>query len=190
MPRPNIKQKDIEDAAIRLFASKGLSRTTIRDIAAAAGVTEGALYRHYPGKDEMAWALFVRELDRFTRDLGDRLFDPVLAGAARLEAGIRFMYGYYAEDPVTFQFIMLTQHGFPGEKLLNEETNPNDMAVRFIAGLMDRGEIPAGDPVAMAGMVMGLVLQPLVMHCYGRLQLNPALVDSVVAAAKRTVGLD
>ena len=189
MARPNVKQTDIENAAIKLFATKGLSRTTIRDIASEAGVTEGALYRHYSGKDEMAWQLFVREIERFSTELGKHLFDTKRAFAARLEAGIRYMYAYYENDPVTFQFIMLSQHGFPGEKLLNKSTNPNDMAVRFIGEAMRQGDIPAGDPVAMAAMVMGLVLQPLVMHCYGRLTFSPTVTDEVVATARRAASL-
>ena len=58
MARPLKKKDDIEKAAIKLFATKGLARTVIKDIAREAEVTEGALYRHYTGKDEMAWKLF------------------------------------------------------------------------------------------------------------------------------------
>ena len=48
MARPAAKKHSIEQAAIALFAGKGLSSTTIKDIAAGAGVTQGALYR--PGR--------------------------------------------------------------------------------------------------------------------------------------------
>ena len=50
----------IEQAAMGLFVSQGVSETTIRDIATAAGVAEGALYRHHRGKDELILALFER----------------------------------------------------------------------------------------------------------------------------------
>ena len=45
----------IEQAAIRLFVEKGVAETTIRDIARAVGLSEGALYRHFEGKDELVW---------------------------------------------------------------------------------------------------------------------------------------
>ena len=62
MGRPAVKKHDIEEAAIRLFARRGLAATTVKDIAGAAGVTEGALYRHWPGKNDMAWELYHREV--------------------------------------------------------------------------------------------------------------------------------
>ena len=37
MSRPVMKREIIEESAIRLFATKGLARTTIKDIAAEAG---------------------------------------------------------------------------------------------------------------------------------------------------------
>ena len=58
MARPAVKKQIIEETAIRLFATQGLARTTTKDIAREASVAEGALYRHWPSKDAMAWALF------------------------------------------------------------------------------------------------------------------------------------
>jgi len=43
----------IETAATALFAVHGFAATSIRDIAAAAGISTGLLYRHYASKDEL-----------------------------------------------------------------------------------------------------------------------------------------
>jgi AcrR family transcriptional regulator len=48
----------VERAALDLFAAEGIDGVSIAEIAAAAGVSQGALYRHYPSKDELAWSLF------------------------------------------------------------------------------------------------------------------------------------
>ncbi len=45
---------------LRLFAQKGLSATTIRDIAKATGLSNPALYRHFRTKDDLATVLFER----------------------------------------------------------------------------------------------------------------------------------
>src|SRR5258707_665010 len=48
----------VERAALDLFAEKGVDGVSIAEIAQAAGVSQGALYRHHPSKEDLAWALF------------------------------------------------------------------------------------------------------------------------------------
>ena len=115
MSRSLMKREVIEEAAIRLFSTKGLTRTTVKDIAAAAGVTEGVLYRHYEGKEEMAWKLFNRELDQFIHLVSEVLFDNRLPFAQRFSLAIQTIYDYYVYNSDQFAFILLTQHGFPGD---------------------------------------------------------------------------
>lgn len=187
MGRPNLKKKVIEEAAIELFATKGLARTVIRDIAHAADVTEGALYRHYKSKDELAWSLFQREIDRFTIPFAERLMQQGTA-QQRLESAVQFIYDYYAQQPIHFTFVLLTQHGFP-EESLRQQTNPNDIIIRFISELLDLTE--EYDAVLMAALVMGLVMQPVVMHGNGRLTTHPVdCVAEVTAAVCRVLNLD
>jgi len=188
MGRPVTKKRDIEIAAIKLFAGKGLASTTLKDIAAEAGATEGALYRHYKSKNEMARQLYSQELKVFTglllpRLQADRPFVDRLADA------VRFIYGYYRRQREVFSFILLSQHNFPEHDLLDKHTNPYDMAATFLRRGMEEGVIPAADPVLLTGLVMGAILQPLVMHGYGRLALTDDVVDYVVAACLRLINL-
>lgn len=44
------RQKDFLNAAIDIVSTQGFSRLTIRNVAAAVGVTEPAVYRHFPNK--------------------------------------------------------------------------------------------------------------------------------------------
>jgi len=46
-------------AALLLFTEKGLCETSIRDIGAAAGLSNPALYKHYKSKEALAQELFV-----------------------------------------------------------------------------------------------------------------------------------
>lgn len=50
-------------AALRLFAQRGYTAATVREIAASAGVSQGLLYSHYLGKEELLRALFQRSMD-------------------------------------------------------------------------------------------------------------------------------
>jgi len=188
MSRPVMKREIIEESAIRLFATKGLARTTIKDIAAAAGVTEGALYRWYDGKEEMAWKLFNRELDQFTRLVSDVLFDDRMSFDLRLGLAVQTIYDYYQYNSDQFAFILLTQHGFPEDKLLTRETEPMNLAVNFVGEAMGAGEIEPCDADLYAGLLMGVIMQPLVLHRYGKIELAPETPGLVTSACLRMLG--
>ena len=53
----------IRDAALRLFAERGLDGTTIRDIAKEAGVSGGLIRHHFGSKDGLRSACDVYALD-------------------------------------------------------------------------------------------------------------------------------
>lgn len=48
------------DAAERVFGRRGVSRTTLDEVAAEAGVTRGALYWHFSGKEDLFSAMCDR----------------------------------------------------------------------------------------------------------------------------------
>jgi AcrR family transcriptional regulator len=73
----------IVDAALELFRKKGFDETTMRDIAAEAGVATGAAYYYFRSKEELVMAFYVRTAEEArqlwpsiigeSRDLGKRL---------------------------------------------------------------------------------------------------------------------
>ena len=188
MSRPVMKREVIEESAIELFATKGLARTTIKDIATRAGVTEGALYRHYDGKEEMAWKLYNRELEQFVRLVSSPLFDDRMPFALRLGLAIQTIYDYYTYNSDQFAFILLTQHGFPEDRLLKRESDPLNMAERFVGQAVGAGEIPPCDADLLASLMLGAILQPLVLHRDGRLELTPTTHSHVTEICLRMLG--
>lgn len=53
------RQKQITSAALQLIAKQGIQCLTIRNLADAVGVTEAAVYRHFPGKNAIVRALIL-----------------------------------------------------------------------------------------------------------------------------------
>ena len=49
----NKKKQHLMEAAIRVFAVKGFDDASMREIAAEAGLTTGAIYHHYKNKDDL-----------------------------------------------------------------------------------------------------------------------------------------
>lgn len=53
------RRQEIMSAAVRLFAEKGYTHTTTREIAAAADIAEGTLYNYFDGKREILLAVIA-----------------------------------------------------------------------------------------------------------------------------------
>lgn len=185
MGRPAVKRRGIEEAAIRLFARNGLAATTVKDIATAAGVTEGALYRHYKGKNDMAWQLYCREVRAFTAQLEPILLEQAGTLGERLGEAIRFIYGYYRSHPDRLAFVMLTRQGLPAQRLADEGLDPDEVMLRFVRKRKLSGEIraDAGGTQLIMSMLRGLVLEPIFMHRYERMKTQPLRVAGKVTQA-------
>lgn len=149
-----------------LFAGKGVSETTIRDIAQGARIAEGALYRHYRGKDELIAGLFQRHYAAFARRL-----DALQAGRPhtrdKLAAMIAECCRVFDEDPVLFRFLLLVQH--QSLQRVDGAETPVEVVRSVLARGMERGEVPPGDPELAAALVMGVIIQPATFKTYGRL---------------------
>jgi AcrR family transcriptional regulator len=74
----------ILDAALDLFADKGFFGTSLRDVAAAVGVRESALYNYFPGKDALFEAILAAHQDSRLEQLAPLADGPIPDGRAIL----------------------------------------------------------------------------------------------------------
>jgi len=59
------RQRQIADAALRIIAAHGVSRFTTAAIAHEVGITEGAIFRHFPTKEAIVLAAIDRVEELF-----------------------------------------------------------------------------------------------------------------------------
>lgn len=159
MPRPATKRNDIISTALRLFAEKGVKATTIRDIAAAAGVTEGALYRHFAGKEELARYLFAGSAELFYDHLA-RALEGLTGARERLQALVCGFFGFAESNPEVFGYVMARHYG--GLGAIPATTRLPKML--FVAALregMTNGELRSMDPELAAALVIGMASQAI-----------------------------
>ena len=96
-------------AALRLFVEKGINATTIKDIARAGGVSEGALYRHFKSKEDLAFHIFTTHLNDFTM----RLAGIVGGGKTtteKIRLYIKTCFMAYEEDKQLFDYLIISEH--------------------------------------------------------------------------------
>jgi TetR/AcrR family transcriptional regulator, regulator of mycofactocin system len=55
---------DLEKVAFELFGRQGFDRTTVDDIASAAGIGRRTFFRYFPSKNDVPWGNFEAELER------------------------------------------------------------------------------------------------------------------------------
>ncbi|THB67887.1 MAG: TetR/AcrR family transcriptional regulator [Spirochaetaceae bacterium] len=61
----------ILQAAARLIVGKGVSDTSLADIAREAGISKGTLYYYYPNKGDLIFDISEQHIERLTRKLFD-----------------------------------------------------------------------------------------------------------------------
>ena len=64
--QPNVTRERILSAAMCVFAQKGWQKTSLDEVAAAAGMTKGAIYWHFRNKNDLFFALLDARLQRDT----------------------------------------------------------------------------------------------------------------------------
>jgi AcrR family transcriptional regulator len=190
MARPAGVKTRVERAALELFAANGFDGVSIADIATAAGVSQGALYRHYASKDELAWTLFSTAYLRTGTDL-----DMIRASRSGLDARVTAMVAHfcalYDDDPALFRFMLIAQHGLLPRIQQGSQT-PVEAIADVVNDAVAEKQLMPIDPAAGAAVIMGVILQTATFHIYGRLTGSlsaraPALARAAVAAVKALV---
>lgn len=94
----NPVQRRIHQAALRLFAEKGIAQVNISDLAQEAGVARGTIYNNV----ETIEKLFEQVASQLSAEMHQRVkksFDDIADPAQRLANGIRFFIRRTHEEP-------------------------------------------------------------------------------------------
>ncbi len=104
-PDPTEKQQAVLNAAMLVFARYGFKRSTMEDIAGAAGISRAALYLHYRNKEDIFRNLTSVFFDGVLADLQKVLAAPF----ARAEDGL--IAAFAAKDGSFMEMIFASPHG-------------------------------------------------------------------------------
>ncbi|WP_018653271.1 TetR/AcrR family transcriptional regulator [Actinomadura flavalba] len=96
----------IIDAAQECFTRFGVAKTTVEDIAAAAGLSRATVYRAVTGgRDELILAVVLRDLHRFLDALSERLSTEPSVPDAIVE-GVLDAVAFVRADPTISRFLV------------------------------------------------------------------------------------
>jgi AcrR family transcriptional regulator len=155
----------ILDAAAEVMRTRGLAKSTTKEIAKAAGYSEAALYKHFQDKTDLFLAVLT---ERVPTSLGT-LLDSLTPGAGtvtgtleRVAAGAVDFYGrtFPIAASIFSEPRLLAAHR---EALRRRDAGPqrvNTLLAAYLAAEQERGRInPNADPYAVAALLLGACLQ-------------------------------
>ena len=99
------KQKQIVDAACKLFFEKGFHGTNIREIAAESGMSMGQLYHYISSKDDILFLVYKHMQELWYEYLVVFGFEKIEDSLARLIKALRATIEFPAKNKKLFQFI-------------------------------------------------------------------------------------
>lgn len=189
-PTPAARQQAILEAALGVFAQRGLNTATMDDIARAAGLSKGGLYWHFKSKDDILVAilmqLFDQELGVLQALLGDegataprlrRLIAHGTADILQFEQIVPVMLEFYAlaaRHATMRQFLQGYYHRY--HALLTELFRQG-----FASGEFRRGTAEAA-AITVIGQLEGLALLWAIAPAIVRLDVQAeAAIDLLLA---------
>ena len=160
-------RQTILSAALDEMVGIGYAETTLEGIAARAGVTRGAIYWHFSGKEELYNELLGRLQGRL-----DGFFEAALTGQqspfAKVQALTRDIIRNFYENTEFNKFIELTwvsSSNHPSEKDLNTRKNTNSRFIDLVESLLQEaqtlGEVSSGPSARLLALQLDCLINGL-----------------------------
>lgn len=171
MGRGVLTKEKIKRSALNLFVAQGVDGTGVREIAKASGITEGAMYRHFKGKDELVWTLFLENYVALAEKLEARQA-PEQSAKDKLGAMVRGFCEFYDDDETLFRFLLLVQHG-QLEKIDDDTPSPVKVVAAVVQAGLESGELKSKNTYSAheaTAWIFGIVLQTATFKIYDRIE--------------------
>ncbi len=181
MGRPS-REALILDAALACFAELGYDATRVRHIAARAGVSDAALYRHHASKEAVATALFATPMRRYSEALERATADADDPVADRLRAIAFVSLELRWEEPDAYDFVLGHQSHFL-DALPADFPYPLHRIERLLEEGQRDGSVRDGNVRALAALVLGCVNYPAIVARHSR----PGQIELAEPATMRLV---
>jgi len=164
-------------AALVLFAERGFHGTSVPDLAKAAGVGAGTIYRHFDSKEGVVNALYRR----WKQAMVAEVFQTPFEGSWRKRVGSlwRAMFSFHLANPHVVPFLDLHHHSdyLDEQSKVVEQTSAVAWLQLFLDGQKDEALVD-GNPAAAIAMAYGAFLGLVRGSQSGYYALDEALIAS------------
>ncbi len=176
----------IRSAAVRLFSQKGLAATSVAEIAEAAGISTGLMYRYYKSKEELFGALVTEALSGLEQ--AGQLFEGEASPACAIRMFSEEIIKDLTDGEEFLQYMMMLSQPF----IMNcdfpwmaEILERDKQLFCQIASSIERGQklgqFKRGDPKQMAQHYFSVIQGVCTMKQFMKDDFNPPTVEMMTA---------
>lgn len=191
-PLTDDKRRIILDAALVAFADRGYHGTAVPEVADAAGVGTGTLYRYFANKEALVNEVY--------RDAKQRLRAALLAGAPSLDYRLDAAETWFAElwrrlgafakaEPDAFRFLEMQDHA-PYLDAASREVELSVLAPLWIAGKRLRERHDGAGVDVLIALLWGAFVGLIKAQRLGYLKLDDKQLELAGAACWRMIAPD
>jgi len=156
------RREQILEVATALFAQQGFQGTTTKVIAEKSGVTEALIFRHFPSKEDLYWAVIERKIN-CAAPL-ERLLENLEAGGDDLDVLSRVAFEVLerrTKDQTLSRLLLysaLEKHELSERFFRNYIANYFEVLARFVREGIAAGRFRNVDPLLAARGFLGMVV--------------------------------
>ena len=192
-PRAERTRQRILDAAGQCFAAHGFAKTTVEEIARAAGVSKALVYHHFRGKEDILEAVVERTLTEWSEVSGEPDLERAENVLDAIGTMLRLALRYARGNPVLRALIdsdplVLTTFGQEPMRRANQEFRERLLAA-LEAGVAS-GELRADLDVERATDVIRILYMGLIQQVFtpdGIDVSDDALIDTGLDVLRRGI---
>lgn len=126
------KEKDILDAAIKVFAEDGFYKAKISKIAEFAGVATGSVYVYFKNKDDLLIKIFGNLWEQLYLGLKDISSNKVLSPVEKVDGMLDLIFDIFTENP-SLAIVFVTEQN-------NMRRSNRDYFIDYYEKFLDEGE--------------------------------------------------
>lgn len=179
------------DAALEVFAERGYRASRLEAVAAAAGVTKGAIYYHFEGKEDLLRQAVQRRHRTLFAELAETLAAEPGPFSMKIRLALRRMWGHWLEPgPGRAIRLLLGEVSVELPSLFRMWAEEGPMHAWSMVRDLIEGGVAAGEfrpdvdaEVASRVVVSGLMLQATMQIHLGLDELAPCDPDRLFDSA-------
>ena len=156
------RREQILSVAARLFARQGFQGTTTKQIAEHAGVTEALIFRHFPSKESLYWAVIQGKINEASpRDRLQERLNTAGTDAEILAALAAEILERRSRDQTLSRLLLysaLENHRLSQRFFRNHIAGYYDVLAEYIRRRVGEGAFRQVDPLLAARGFLGMVI--------------------------------